>query len=190
MNFIKTHILTLIVILLNINSLSAQGFKAPEEGKAVVYFVRVSGYGGAASFEYFHQDKYIGVFKGQNYLRYECDPGKQLLWASSENKEFITSELTAGESYIVIVDIVIGAWKPRVGLDPIHVNEEELFERAIELINSKAPIVTSDEKIKKMNKKLAKFIPEKLKMYEEEWKHEHNFKHIAPDMAIPKSMMQ
>lgn len=62
----------------------------------------------SVSFEFFHHARYIGVFKGENYMRYECDPGEQLLWASSENKEFVTSELMPGGTYIVVVDVIMG----------------------------------------------------------------------------------
>jgi hypothetical protein len=168
------------------SSLFAQGFQPPAEGKAVIYFVRVSGWGGAVSFEYFHGDKYIGVFKGKNYMRYECDPGEQLLWASSENKEFLTADLKAGGTYIVIVDVIMGGWKAHVGLKPITVNDRELFERAKKLVMKKKPVVTSEEKIKKLNKKLEDFIPEMLSRYENEWKDKRNFRHISPDMAIPE----
>lgn len=183
----KTKILCffLIASVFEFSSLSAQGFKPPSEGKAVVYFARVTGYGGAISFEYFHQDKYIGVFKKKNYLRYECDPGEQLFWASSENKEFITADLKEGGTYIVIVNIIMGAWKARVGLKPISVHDSEIFDRAKELINEKPPIITSESKIKAMNIKLKDFISEKLKMYDEIWKNEKTFRHISADMAIP-----
>lgn len=188
----KTKTLSILVIILLSGSLSlfAQGFQAPEEGKAVVYFTRISSYGGMASFEFFHQDKFIGVFKGKNYLRYECEPGEQLFWASSENKEFITSNLKAGKSYIVIVDIVMGTWKAHVGLTPISIADTDRFNRAKKLILAKSPVITPLAKMEKTSKKLVKFIPEKLKMYEETWKHKRNFKHISADMAIPLEEMQ
>ncbi len=188
----KTKILSIILIatLSGFSSLFAQGFQPPAEGKAVVYFVRVSGWGGVYSFEYFHQNKYIGIFKKKNYMRYECDPGEQLFWASSENKEFITADLKEGGTYIVIVNIIMGAWKARVGLNPISVNDKDLFERAKELINKKKPVITPEAKIEKMNKKLKSFISEKLKMYDEVWKNEKNFKHISADMAIPPDEMK
>jgi len=33
------------------------------------------------------------------------------------------------------------------------------------------------------------FLPEMLDRYEKEWKQERNFKHIAPEMAIPDAAM-
>lgn len=179
-----------LILLVSSSTIFAKGFQPPSPGKAVVYIARVTKWGKAVSFEYFHQDKYIGVFKGSNYIRYECDPGKNLFWASSENKEFITADLVEGGTYIVIVDIIMGAWKARVGLSPITANDVEVFERANELIKKKDPIITPAEKIKKMNIKLESFITEKLLTYNEIWKNEKNFKHISPDMAIPLSAME
>ena len=156
------------------SSIFSQGFQPPSPGKAVVYFARVTKYGGAVSFEFFHQDKYIGIFKGKNYLRYECDPGQQLLWASSENKEFITCDLKAGGSYVVIVDMVMGFAKGRVGFNPITADDER-FIRAKELIDEQPPVVTPQKKIEEMNTKLAKFIPEQLQKYNDIWKNEKKF---------------
>jgi hypothetical protein len=182
--------LFLVMMVTGMHSAQAQGFAPPAEGKAVIYFARVSDYGFAVSFEFFHGDKYIGAFKGKNYMRYELDPGEQLLWASSENREFITSELQAGGSYIVIVDVIMGGWKAHVGFTPISVNDTELFERAKKLIMKEAPVVTTEETIAKMNTKLAEFIPKQLARYEQEWKNTKNFKHISPDMAVPADAMK
>jgi hypothetical protein len=179
----------LLILLLTVSPIFSQGFQPPAPGKAVVYFARVTKFGYAVSFEFFHQDKYIGVFKGKNYLRYECDPGQQLLWASSENKEFITCDLKAGGSYIVIVDMEMGFAKGHVGFNPITADDER-FIRAKELINEQPPVVTPQKKIDEMNTKLAKFIPEQLQKYNDIWKNEKKFKHISADMAIPPEKMK
>lgn len=186
----KLVYLLAIILLASTTPILAKGFLPPSEGKAVVYFARVTKWGGPVSFEYFHQDKYIGVFKKKNYMRYECEPGEQLFWASTENKEFITADLVAGKSYIVIVDVIMGAWKARVGLRPITTEDAEVFERAKELILKKEPIITSEDKIVKMNEKLKTFIAEKLQLYNDIWKAEKNFKHISPEMAIPDEAMK
>src|SRR4030042_2771508 len=143
----------LIALMTGFSSLFAQGFQPPSPGKAVVYFVRVTSYGYAVSFEYFHNDKYIGVFKGKNYMRYECDPGEQLIWASSENKEFVTCDLKAGGTYILQVDVIMGAMKARVGFTTFDVSDNERFDRAKALIMKEAPVVTPQDKIDATNKK-------------------------------------
>ena len=176
--------------LLGFSSISAQGFQPPSKGNAVIYFVRVSSMGNPMNFQYFHQDKYIGEFKGKNYMRYECNPGEQLLWASSENKEFMTADFREGETYIVIVDVIIGVWKAHVGLRPISVGNNEIFEKAKKLILQEPPMITPEAKIEKMNLKLKDFIAAQLKMYDEKWKNERNFKNLSADMAIPADAMK
>lgn len=185
----KLFMTTLLLALTGICTVFAQGFTPPEEGKAAVYFVRITKYGKPTSFEFFHQDKYIGAFKGDEYMRYEVDAGEHLFWASSENKEFVTAEVEAGKTYIIIVDVIMGAWKARVGLTPLIISDTETLERAKNLINKRPPVVTPENKIDKMNEKLAGFIEEKLEMYETTWKNEQNFSHLSPDMAISEDQL-
>ena len=169
----------------------SQGFTPPAEGNAVVYFVRVSKWGAAVSYEYFHNDKFIGVFKGKNYMRYECPEGENLLWASSEDKEFLRCNLKAGETYLVLVNIEMGAWKARVGLEPLTIENED-FERAKELVLKQKPIVTPESKIQSTTKKLEKrgFIENIMERYENEWKDANNTKIVSADMFIPKEYLK
>jgi len=186
---LKGFWIALLLLAVNIPVMS-QGFQPPSQEKAVVYFVRVTKYGKAVSFEFFHNDKYIGAFKGKNYMRYECDAGEQLFWASSENREFLAADLKEGGTYIVIVDVIMGFWKGHVGLTPIDENSTELFEQAKKLVLSKAPVEISQQELDKKNRKLADFIPKELKHYEEVTKDKYDFKHISPDMDIPEDMLK
>jgi hypothetical protein len=169
----------------------AQGFTPPADSNAVVYFVRVSNYGFAVSFEYFDNDKFIGIFKGKNYMRYECPAGEHLLWASSENKEFLKCNLKAGETYLVLVNIEMGAWKARVGLEPLTIENKD-FERAKDVVFSKLPIETPESKIQSTQLKLAErgFIENIMKRYESEWKDSESTKIISADMSIPKESLK
>lgn len=187
----KTLALFCTLFLLSFQT-KAQGFPAPAEGKAAIYFARVSSFGYANSFQYFHNDEFVGQFKGKNYMRMEVDPGEHLFWASSENKEFLTADLEAGKTYIVIVDIIMGIGKARVGFSVLDDSNTDVRDRAIKLINSKAPMVTTEKTMAKVNAKLEKknFIPEKLEMYEKVWKQEKNFKHLSKDMAIPEALLK
>jgi hypothetical protein len=181
----------LISLLLTITAISlrAQGFQPPAPGKAVIYIYRVTSYGFAVNFEYFHNDKFIGAFKGKNYMRYECDPGEQLIWISSENKEFVTCDLKAGGSYLLLVYLYPGVMKARMESSPISASDER-FQDAKAFINKEAPVVTPQEKIDATNKKLAKFIAEQLKRYNEEIKGIKEVDHISADMAIPEEAMK
>lgn len=179
----KTVCAILIFLLSGWNFIFAQGVQPPLKGKAVVYFIPANR---GTSFEYFHQDKYIGAFKGNNYLRYECNPGKQLFWASSENKSFLTAELKEGGIYIIMVYTTMGGWKNHVQLAPLIVNNNQQdFKWAKKLINKRSPIKISEKTIAKKNEKLKDFIALKLSMYNEKWKKEKYFSNMTADMAIP-----
>ncbi len=173
--------LTLIIA----NPAYSQGFTPPSDSNAVVYFVRVSSYGGAVSFEFFDNQEFIGLFKGKNYMRYECPAGERLLWASSENKEFLRCDLKAGETYLVLVNIVMGAWKARVDLEPILPDNED-FERVKSVVYQKKPVVTPEAKIQKTKAKLDNrgFVENIMKRYEEEWKNTKATNTITADMFI------
>lgn len=187
----KTRIfITLIfAIVTGFSSLLAQGFEPPAEGKAVIYFVRVSNYGKPMAFEFFHQDKYFAELKGKQYLRYECNPGEHLFWASTENKEFMTAEVAANETYIVIVDVIMGFFKAHVGLSPISIDDMELVDRAKELVDKQGPEVFKESDIEKRNDKLGKFITKELENYEKT-KSKKEFRHLSADMAIPADALK
>lgn len=175
--------LSILVFLLFLTATSnAQGFIMPKKGKAIIYFIRNTG---SFSFEYFHNDKYIGIFKGHNYMCYECDAGEQLFWVSSENKEFITADLKEGGIYIVLARNIMGAWKPRIKLEVVTPEDKTTFRNIKNLIYTKPPVITPETKIKTMNIKLEGFIKEKLRMYNEVWKDTQQFIHISPENAIP-----
>jgi hypothetical protein len=185
----KTKLFYLLMLIFSVSSsaIFAQGFQPPSNGKAVIYFVSLKKK--TITFEYFHQDKYIGVFGKKNYMRYECDPGKQLFWVSSETKDFVIADLQAGGTYIVIVEMKIGWWRANPDLMAIKVNHE-FFANAAALIKSKPPVVTPNEKIELRNFELTDFVANILDIYETEWKETRDYTHITPDMAIPEEAMK
>lgn len=187
----KIKLLFVLVLVCISSQIFSQGFTPPEEGNAVIYIVRVTKWGGSTSFEYFHNENFIGIFKGKNYMRYECPAGEHLIWASSENKEFLRCDLAAGETYMALVNVIMGGFKARIGLEPLTADNED-FERAKELINDKEPVVTSESAIQKTQKKLEDrgFIENIMEKYENEWKDASATKVISPDMSIPKENLE
>lgn len=174
----------------------AKGFTPPAEGNAVVYFARVSNYGGAVSFEFFHNEEFIGIFKKMNYMRVEVKAGEHLFWASSENKQFVKANLEAGKTYIVLVNIKMGAWKAQLDLDPQDVtnpNQTEELQRAIALINSKDPVVTPQSLIDSTTEKLKSrdFVGNIMERYSNEWQHKSNYvKPLPATMYIPEEKLR
>jgi len=55
-------------------------------------------------------------------LVYECEPGKHVFWASSENKSVIEAELEAGKVYIINSEVRMGILYAEVELLPFDNN--------------------------------------------------------------------
>lgn len=186
----KLKILAVISVIAfsSVSATYAQGFEPPSEGKAVVYFVRINSIGSMVNFKYFDHDKFIGKFKGKNNLRYECTPGEHLFWATSERKDFITTDFIEGGTYIVVVEAKMGGMS--AGLKLYNGEDEKQLSKAIAIINKKAPVVTDQSIIDYENVEMKDYIAEKLDLYENEWKAVNNYPHISADMAIPAEAMK
>jgi hypothetical protein len=183
----KTKVIVILsaVLVSWCNILYSQEFQPPSPGKAVLYFVRATSYGFAVTFQYFDNNKFIGEFKGENYLRYECEPGKHLFWSVSENKEFMEADLAEGGTYIVKVDVITGGWKAHVGFTPISYTDTKRFEACRDLVRKEKPIVPKEEDLAKMNVKLAKKIERTLSDFNSREKDERKVRVLSSDMAIP-----
>lgn len=95
----------------------------PSEGKSLVYFIRPSAGAFLIEFKLFHQDKYLGKLKANRYLTYECDPGEQLFWASSENRDFVKANLEPNKVYVISVMPQFGAFVAGVNMVPLSPND-------------------------------------------------------------------
>lgn len=187
----KIIYIILLSLLVGSSDCFSQGFTPPSEGKAKIYFARVSGAALLVTFDLFHNDKFIGKIKSSNYVAYECDPGEDILfWASGESKAFCTANLKAGEIYIVIVDVKVGMMSAGVGLTPID-SKSKLLKRAKKLVDKQKPQVTPKETIEAVQKRLEErgFISDKLKLYETKIKNTPKCKHLSAEMFIPKELL-
>ena len=188
MKHLNAILFILVLGLSNYSIAIAQGFQPPSEGKSVVYFTRINSTGSMVNFKYYDYDKFIGKFKGKNYMRYECSPGEHLFWASAESKDFITAELEEGKTYIIAVEGKMGMMS--AGVMFLTTEDERKLKRALTIINKKAPIVMSQEEIDNENQELEEYIATKLSKYENEWKEENENLHISPDMFIPTEKLK
>lgn len=179
--------LCLLTISTFCTNATAQGFEAPADSNAVVYFVRVTHHMDITRMTFFHDSTFIGKFGGQNYIRYECLAGKNLFWASTENKNFLNCDLKAGGTYLVLLNM------PMSGLDlePVTIENRD-FNRIVSLVNSQKSVNMSPDQIEEGQAKYDDrgVITRTLKKYKKKWNHSHFTKIISPDMAIPKSYLK
>jgi hypothetical protein len=182
-------ILTILMVF-ECTLIYSQGFQPPSAGKSVVYFVRPKGYRNKVEYQFFNNDKFIGVMLGGNYMRYECEPGKQLFWTFLENHKYMEANLEAGKVYIVKAFITEGVIQLRVFWGPVKYSEKERFEESRNMIMTMAPYIPADEDLIKMNKKLSKTIEKNLKRYKERKENDDAIDILSPDMAIPEEAMK
>lgn len=97
----------------------AAPIEGPPSDKALVYFMRPSGFGFAIHFQIWDRDHLIGLSQAKSYFAYECDPGKHLFIGRAENKRAVDADLEAGKSYYIITQVKMGAWKARMALVPV-----------------------------------------------------------------------
>ncbi len=147
---------------------------SPTKEKAVVRFMRPSGFGFAINFNIWDGDKVIGNSVAKGQFDYLADPGKHLFVAVAENKTFLDAELEAGKVYYILTQVKMGIWKARVGLVPVT-KGSEYWDKVSEYekeLNKLAPDVTLLKKWEDENKEGIKAVlaeyDTKLKA-EEQW---------------------
>ncbi len=183
----------LIFLLIVLVSFSGNGqeLKKPTEGKSLVYFVRTSGLGFAINFKYFDGEKYLGKFNYGKYMVYECEPGKHVFWASSENKSVLEAELEAGKVYIINSEVRMGILYAEVELLPFDNNPNNYkttkkydIKRKVVLnsISEQKEYIPNEEEVKNEEKDLESLIKNALEKY-------NKFKAQGKEIAqMPKEM--
>lgn len=179
-----------IVLLFSVVNYS-QELKKPSEGKVLVYFVRSSAIGFLVNFKYFDGDKFLGKFNYGSYLIYECDPGKHVFWARSENTNFIEAELESGKVYIVDSEAKMGAIKAGVKLVPFDTNSEHYktpkkYERKrkniLESILKKKEYTISNEDLEEFKKDYEGIIKKSIEKYNKLKEKGEEFVQVLPEM--------
>jgi hypothetical protein len=103
----------------------------PAEGKALVVFLRASGYGAAiASSVYVAPDDsttFLGVLKYKDKLAVQMEPGQHRFMVIAENADFLDATLDAGKTYYVLISPRMGVWKARFSLFPIHASSDDEY---------------------------------------------------------------
>jgi hypothetical protein len=106
-----------------------QAADVPQEGKALIVFIRPSGMAYAVQSSVFELvDDYpelVGIVAAKKKVAYHLDPGEHLFMVIGEAADFMTAEVQAGKTYYALVTPRMGAWKARFSLKPVHKNETD-----------------------------------------------------------------
>ena len=90
----------------------------PTPGKALVYFVRPSSFGGAVQSTIYDGNDYIGTVSANTHVAYQAAPGKHMFMVVGESADFMRADLNAGKIYYAQVIARMGFWKARFSLVP------------------------------------------------------------------------
>jgi len=118
--------------------------EGPAQGKAIVYFMRPSGYGRLTDFQIWDGTYFVGLSQAGSYFAYQCDPGKHLFLGIAENKVAIEADLEGGKSYYIGTGARIGGMRPRMNFTPVTRNSE-LWDKVDEYKRSLNFIAVKEE---------------------------------------------
>jgi len=155
----------------------------PSEGKALVNFLRPSGYGGVAKATIWDGDKLIGMSFGKQRFQYECASGKHLFIAWSEYKSPVEAELLPGRVYYIVLRIRMGMWRGRIHQVPVN-KQHPLWEKVL-MWQQTVPNYTVDPKALVAAEAEGKpKILEYLKYYESKVKGTKHVLYVRPEDGI------
>ena len=159
---------------------SSEKLLNPTNDKALVRFMRPSGYGTAINFNILDGEKVIGNSVAESQFDYLADPGKHLFIVASGNKVFLEADLEAGKTYYVITRVHTGAWYARVTLDPVNRGSEwwdkvNEYESTLQRLKADTTALKIWEEINK--RKIKKIIF----AYESLWKDQHQWPKLMPE---------
>lgn len=161
----KKQILLIIPFILIALLGIGQDIEPAPSDKAVVYFTRTSSLGMAINFSYFDSATLIGIFNGPKYMRYECEPGRHLFWARSENRDFIEAEVEAGKIYFIEAVANMGAVKAGVDLLPVNPSDTRMMKKIFKLLKKKSPELFTDAELQVETARLSEVITRGLEKY-------------------------
>ncbi|MBT8282689.1 MAG: hypothetical protein KJO86_03050 [Muriicola sp.] len=175
------RILLLTIFLAQTSLAFAQ---APAE-TSTVYFTRANSLGALINFTYFDGEEAIGKFNGQGYFIYECEPGKHLFWARSENKSFVEADLEPGSTYLIDVLPRMGGLKASVELVPVDVSDYKM-KRIQKLVSRRDAKTFSAEDLAEIQEDMEEVITRGMDRYEKKQEKEKDIKQLPPEMTITK----
>lgn len=148
----------------------------PEEGKALVIFLRSTQVGALISASVYDapdaETKFIGIIQNGQRVAYQAEPGQHRFMVIAENADFMEATLEAGKTYYVLISPRPGAWKARFSLLPIHNDpkaEESLHSEDFKKWMAKTNLVENTDKTLAWYEETKPSIEEKKADYLKKW---------------------
>ena len=179
----KKIIIVINIIFLNCILCTAQEIAPAPADKAVVYFLK------GCDGTYFDSTKLIGIFRGSQYFRYECEPGSHLFWAQLPQiflehppRDFIEANIEAGKIYFIEAD---SHWKVStigIELNPLDPKDEKNKNRIFKLLTKKQAEALTKEKMENFSERLQGSIKKGIAEYKDKKQAGKIFKRLEKTM--------
>ena len=153
---------------------------SPSSDKAVVRFMRPSGFGFAINFNVLDGEKVIGNSVAKSQFDYIADPGKHLFLATAENKVFLEADLEAGKTYYVITRVYPGAWYARVAFAAVNKGSEH-WDHVLEYEKTLNKLRPNQNLLKQWEDANKPKIVTLLDEYETTWKDKYDWEKLNPE---------
>jgi hypothetical protein len=152
----------------------------PTQNKALVRFMRPSGYGFAINFNMLDGDHVIGNSVAMSQFGYLAEPGRHLFIATAENKVFLEADLEAGKTYYIITRVYMGAWSARVAFVAVTKGSEYWdkvrdWETSLKIIEPSEVVLKNWEDAHKVK------INGLVSQYETKWKTTYQWPVLRPE---------
>jgi hypothetical protein len=96
---------------------------SPEEGKAMVVFMRPSSLGAAIQSSVFEVRgdnlTLVGIVAAKKKVAYQLEAGNHLFMVVGESADYMSAELEPNKAYYALVAPRMGVWKARFSLKPV-----------------------------------------------------------------------
>ena len=152
----------------------------PTNDKALVRFMRPSGFGFAVNFNILDGEKVIGNSVAKSQFDYLAAPGKHLFVGTAENKVFLDADLNAGKTYYVITRIYPGAWYARVAFVPVN-KGSEFWDKVSEYETTLVKLEPDTAMLKAWEEQNIQKIQKVLSDYESVWKDKYQWPKLMPE---------
>lgn len=151
---------------------------APTKEKALVRFMRPSGFGFAINFNVWDGENIIGNSVAKSQFDYLADPGKHLFVAVSENKVFLEADLEAGKTYYVITRVYPGGWRARVAFIAVTRGSEH-WDKVLEYEKELNKLTPDTAALSKWQADEKPKIKELLSQYETTFKNSYQWEKLT-----------
>jgi len=152
----------------------------PTTDKALVRFMRPSGFGFAINFNMLDGESVIGNSVAMSQFGYLAEPGKHLFIATAENKAFLEADLEAGETYYVITTVYSGVWSARVAFAAVN-KGSEYWDKVRELEKSLKIVEPDSVSLKAWEDGNKEKIKALISQYETKWKNAYQWPVLRPE---------